>query len=147
MHTARQFQFEPAQKTVVNYVLFLPQGCESDSRRLWPLILFLHGGGDFITLLLMSHEPEHAAALRSLPVWAFHGAKDRVVPLQESHRMVGFLKRAGLPEVKLTVYPEAEHDSWTQTYDNPELYAWFLKHERNPNRKSNPGFTRNESPP
>jgi len=31
-------------------------------------------------------------------------------------------------DVRLTVYPELEHDSWTVTYHNPELYAWFLSH-------------------
>ena len=31
--------------------------------------------------------------------------------------------------VKLTVYPEAQHDSWTETYDNLALYDWFLQHD------------------
>ena len=39
------------------------------------------------------------------------------------------LKKAG-SDVKFTVYPEAGHDSWTATYDNPELYTWFLEHTR-----------------
>ncbi|MHC5833766.1 MAG: carboxylesterase family protein, partial [Nostoc sp.] len=65
------------------------------------------------------------------PVWAFHGAKDNVVPLKESEIMVSALKaRDG--NVKFTVYPEADHDSWTQTYNNPELYKWFLQHRRQP---------------
>lgn len=25
-------------------------------------------------------------------------------------------------------YPEAQHDSWTETDANPELYKWFLSH-------------------
>ena len=76
-------------------------------------------------------QPRMAARrMRDLPVWAFHGAKDPVVPLEESETMVAALKKAGAAEVKLTVYPEAEHDSWTVTYDNPELYAWLLRHER-----------------
>ena len=33
-------------------------------------------------------------------------------------------------DVKFTVYPEAKHDSWTETYNNPELYSWFLAHKR-----------------
>ncbi|BBD64775.1 dienelactone hydrolase [Nostoc commune NIES-4072] len=62
-------------------------------------------------------------------MWAFHGAKDNVVPLSESEIMVSALKaRDG--NVKFTVYPEAKHDSWTQTYNNPELYKWFLQHQR-----------------
>lgn len=88
------------------------------------------GGGDLLTILLVSQQPEHAAALKTLGVWAFHGAKDPVVPPQESERMVGFLKNAGLPEVKLTVYPEAGHDAWTETYNNPALYTWLLEHQR-----------------
>ncbi|MEW6302448.1 MAG: prolyl oligopeptidase family serine peptidase [Verrucomicrobiota bacterium] len=86
------------------------------------------GGGEIIDVLLGSRE--RAAALKSLPVWAFHGAKDTTVPLEESERMVAALKRAGCKDVKLTVYPDAKHDSWTATYENPELFAWFLSHER-----------------
>ncbi|MEH2326709.1 MAG: prolyl oligopeptidase family serine peptidase [Nostoc sp.] len=73
--------------------------------------------------------PKAARNLKNLPVWAFHGAKDNVVPLSESEIMVSALK-ARNGNVKFTVYPEANHDSWTQTYNNPELYKWFLQHRR-----------------
>lgn len=77
-------------------------------------------------------QPRMAARrLRDMPVWVFHGAKDPVVPVQESEDMVAALKKAGAAEVKFTVYPEAEHDSWSATYDNAELYAWLLSHKRN----------------
>ncbi|WP_100899512.1 dienelactone hydrolase family protein [Nostoc flagelliforme] len=50
--------------------------------------------------------PQAARNLKNLPVWAFHGAKDNVVPLSESEIMVSALKaRDG--NVKFTVYPEA----------------------------------------
>jgi predicted peptidase len=83
------------------------------------------GGGDFITAFLADK-----AQLTTLPIWAFHGAKDPVVPIEESERMVGYMKKIGVKEVKFTVYPEAQHDCWTQTYSNPELFDWFLKHSR-----------------
>jgi predicted peptidase len=86
------------------------------------------GGGETIKVLLASRQK--AAALKSLGVWAFHGAKDPVVKLEESERMVAALKKAGVKEVELTVYPEAQHDSWTETYGNEKLYEWFLKHQR-----------------
>jgi predicted peptidase len=86
------------------------------------------GGGNPLDALLASRKK--AAALKGLPFWAFHGAKDPVVKLEESQRMVAALKKAGVKEVELTVYPEAEHDSWTETYNNEKLYEWFLKHER-----------------
>jgi predicted peptidase len=87
------------------------------------------GGGETIDVMLAGRQK--AAALKSLGVWAFHGAKDPVVPVEESERMVSALERAGCADVQLTVYPEAMHDSWTETYDNPKLYEWFLAHRRN----------------
>ena len=70
-----------------------------------------------------------ARQIGKTPVWVFHGAKDRVVPLSESQRMVDALKRRG-GEPKFTIYPEAKHDSWTETYNNPKLYEWLLSHKR-----------------
>lgn len=72
-----------------------------------------------------------AEKLKGLPIWVFHGAKDNVVPIARSEEMVNALKDLGA-DVKFTVYPEAEHDSWTETYDNPEFYEWLLKHTRRP---------------
>lgn len=86
------------------------------------------GGGDPLHVLLP--DPKKAAALKTLPIWAFHGAKDPVVLLSESERMVNAVKRAGCKDVQLTVYPEATHDSWSETYLNPKLYEWFLGHAR-----------------
>lgn len=86
------------------------------------------GGGEFITTLLGSHDKPQA--LKTLGVWAFHGAKDPVVPLSESERMMEYLKKMGATDIKLTVYPEAQHNSWTETYENPELYKWLLEHRR-----------------
>jgi predicted peptidase len=86
------------------------------------------GGGTFISLLLSSREK--ADALKTLGVWAFHGAKDPVVPVSESERMVDAARKRGIKEVKLTIYPEAQHDAWTETYRNAGLYKWFLEHER-----------------
>jgi len=74
-------------------------------------------------------EPLGTRNLIHVPVWAFHGAKDETVPIERTEEMVNALKeRAG--NVKVTIYPEAGHDSWTETYDNPELYEWFLSHKK-----------------
>jgi len=73
--------------------------------------------------------PNRAGVLKKLPIWIFHGAKDEAVPLKKSQEMFDALKKVG-GDVKITIYPEASHDSWTETYNNPELYEWFLKHRR-----------------
>lgn len=77
------------------------------------------GGGNPVKVKPITH----------LPVWVFHGAKDKTVPLEQSQVMVDALKRLG-GNVKFTIYPDAAHDSWTETYNNPELYHWFLQHHR-----------------
>lgn len=86
------------------------------------------GGGNLLTILLPDQGKQ--SALKRLPVWAFHGGKDSVVPLRESEQMIEALKKAGNEETKLTIYPEAGHDSWSEAYDNPELYEWLLQHTR-----------------
>lgn len=67
-----------------------------------------------------------ASTISHLPIWVFHGAKDVVVPVKSSEDMVNALKNFG-SDVKLTIYPEANHDSWTETYNNDELYKWLLE--------------------
>lgn len=73
--------------------------------------------------------PSKVGALRSVPVWAFHGAKDDVVLPHRTEEMVNALKKIG-GDVQLTLYPDAAHDSWTATYDNPKLYDWLLSHQK-----------------
>ena len=75
-------------------------------------------------------EPQKACNLRDVPVWVFHGARDNIVPLKKSEEMVEALQ-ACQGKVKFTVYPDAGHDSWTKTYDNAELYDWFLEQSKN----------------
>jgi predicted peptidase len=82
-------------------------------------IIPICGGGDVIA----------TRRLTQLPVWVFHGAKDPVVPLKRSEDMVEALKKSN-GNVKFTVYPESLHDSWTATYENPEVYTWLLEQKR-----------------
>ena len=76
-------------------------------------------------------EPYRARVMPHMPIWAFHGGKDTVVPPQRSEEMIEALKKYG-NNAKLTIYPDAAHDSWTETYDNPKLYEWLLEHKRVP---------------
>jgi len=74
-------------------------------------------------------EVKRAEMLKDIPIWVFHGAKDSTVPVSRSQVMVDALKELGA-DVRFTIYPEANHDSWTETYNNPELYSWFLEHHK-----------------
>ncbi len=68
-----------------------------------------------------------ACRLKDTPVWAFHGAKDNVVPISGDQKLIDELKKCG-GDIKFTIYPNANHDSWTETYNNPKLYDWLLSH-------------------
>jgi predicted peptidase len=75
-------------------------------------------------------EPIFTREITHLPVWVFHGAKDEVVPLEYSQRMVKALKKYGSKRVKFKIYKHAKHDSWTKTYANPKVFAWMLEQKR-----------------
>jgi predicted peptidase len=198
----------------MRYLLYLPENYDSDSNQYYPLLLFLHGGGevgdslelvkkhgppalianghkfpfvvlspqnpidqlwddnilinlldeimsiyrverDRIFLTGMSRgafgawrlaiqypdkfaalvpicgggTPSYVCRIKNLPTWVFHGAKDKTIPLSKSVEMVEALQNCG-GNVKLTVYPEAGHDSWTETYSNPELYDWLMNQSK-----------------
>jgi poly(3-hydroxybutyrate) depolymerase len=70
-----------------------------------------------------------AESLSRVPIWAFHGDQDRVIPLSASETMVDAINKAG-GEAQLTVYRGVGHDAWTRTYDDPGFYTWLLAHRR-----------------
>lgn len=70
------------------------------------------------------------ARVTKLPIWIFHGAKDATVPPAFSEMAYNRLKSAKGHHAKYTVYPEAKHDSWTETYDNPEVWTWLFAQKR-----------------
>src|ERR1035437_4969888 len=74
-------------------------------------------------------DPADAQKLVRLPIWVFHGAKDPVGRSASDQAMVEAITAAG-GNVKFTIYPDAGHDAWTETYSNPELYEWLLQQKR-----------------
>ncbi len=77
------------------------------------------GGGD----------PATAPKLKNLPIWAFHGDNDHTVPSQRTTAMIDAIRKAG-GTPKLTLYPGVGHDSWTRTYSDPAVLAWFFSQRR-----------------
>jgi len=72
----------------------------------------------------------YGVALRQVPIRVFHGEADQVVPVQESIDMVEAIRGAGGERIDLTTYPGVNHDSWTQTYDDPALWEWLWSQRR-----------------
>lgn len=73
-------------------------------------------------------DPGMADRIKHIPTWIFHGTKDTVVPESYSAAMYEALEQYG--NVSYTIYPDAEHDSWTETYENKKLYEWLLSHKK-----------------
>jgi predicted peptidase len=68
--------------------------------------------------------------LKDVPVWVFHGQRDRNVPYSESTHAVEALQSCG-GNVRLTLYPDADHArSWEQAYLDPQLYEWLFAQTR-----------------
>lgn len=74
-------------------------------------------------------KPDQAAAMKNVPVWAFHGDRDSVVPYRRTKSMVEALERVG-GNVKFTCLPGQGHNIGSKVYSNHELYDWMLEHSR-----------------
>ncbi len=74
--------------------------------------------------------------LGKTPIWAFHGGKDEIVPVHGDAVPLTALQECTSPapvDARLTVYPQAGHDSWTRTYQRSaedDIYNWMLSHSR-----------------
>ena len=112
-----------------------------DSRRIYLTGLSLGGHGTWATAVAAPSRfaaivpisgrghPGDACAVKDLPIWAFHGVLDAVVDEAGSRVMADAVRDCG-GKPGLTLYPDAGHDAWTRTYDNPKLYTWLLRHTR-----------------
>lgn len=76
------------------------------------------GGGDTST----------AAKIRHVPIWAFHGALDRIVAPRHSRMMIKALQDAGATP-GYTEYPDVGHDSWVFAYQEPQLLPWMFQQQ------------------
>jgi predicted peptidase len=77
------------------------------------------GGGD----------PASARDLRKLPIWAFHGEDDDVVPAEQSRRMVEALEKARA-KIKYTELPGVRHNAWDYVYPKAEVHEWLFQQSR-----------------
>lgn len=72
-----------------------------------------------------------AANLAKVPVFAFVGGKDRVVPPDRSQQMIAAIKKAGGKQAKLKIYPDEGHGAGRVAYSSAEFYDWMFSKKRN----------------
>jgi predicted peptidase len=79
----------------------------------------LCGGGD----------PSRAAVIAKIPVWAFHGADDPTVPVNESRTMIWAIQQAG-GSPRYTEYKGVGHEVWFKAFQERGLVDWvFSQHK------------------
>ena len=69
--------------------------------------------------------PEIAEEIKNTPLWIFHGDSDSVVPSELSQEMYKALKTLNA-DVKISIYPNVGHDSWTNAFAEPDLLKWLF---------------------
>lgn len=87
----------------------------------WLSVVALSGGGD-VTL---------AGKLKDVRVWAYHGARDKVVRPEGTRSLVEAIKAAG-GQPRYTEIADGDHNIWTQVYDDDRLFAWMLSPKSDP---------------
>lgn len=70
-----------------------------------------------------------ASKLTKTNWWLFHGEKDNIVNVQYSKDMASAIKHAG-GSVKLTVYPEANHNSWDIAFAENDFMRWMFSNHK-----------------
>jgi predicted peptidase len=89
----------------------------------------MQGSKRYTKLPQAEADAREAQALRTTPVWIFHGERDSAIPVAKVRDLVTTLKAAGVP-VRYTEYADTPHDSWNRAYRTPELWTWLLAQHR-----------------
>lgn len=99
-------------------------GCWDLATRLaerWAAVVPICGGGDEL----------YADRLVGVPVWAWHGDADDVVPVAKTRRMIEAIRAAG-GRPKYSELAGVGHDSWTPAYTDPQGAVPWMFAQRKP---------------
>jgi predicted peptidase len=72
---------------------------------------------------------EAAQALRDVPIWAFHGARDKEVSPDWDRTMARLL--GGRRTFRYTEIPDLGHEIWDSVYTRPEVWDWLFAQSGN----------------
>ena len=73
--------------------------------------------------------PLLAPSLVSIPIWAFHGDQDSVIPVTETRSMIAAIKKLG-GTPRYTEYKGADHEIWVRAFKEPGLADWLFAQHR-----------------
>lgn len=67
--------------------------------------------------------------IANIPIRMFHGLLDHVVNVDYSTEMYKKLQKCN-KNIKLEIFDDAWHDSWTRVYEKPEIYKWMMDQKK-----------------
>ena len=122
-HATKQFGIDPRRIALTGWSMggYGAWSLAAAEPSRWSCVVPLSGGGDV----------EQMAALKDIPVWAFHGAKDPLIKVGESRKLTETLKAAG-GTVSSTELPAGTHDINAAVYGNDAVMAWMLAPKQAP---------------
>ena len=74
-------------------------------------------------------DPTKMKLVADLPIWAFQGDADEIVPLDRVRATIAALRSAG-SHVKFTEYPGVGHAVWEKAFLEPDLIPWVFNQHR-----------------
>ena len=69
--------------------------------------------------------PENICDLKDVPVWAFHGGRDDIIPVEAGQELVDSLNACG-GNAQFSVSQDMKIDVRVKIYAEPELFKWLL---------------------
>jgi predicted peptidase len=76
-------------------------------------------------------DPNGAANMTDVSIWAFHGENDVNVPVSGSRNIIAAIQKAG-GDPKYTEFPNTGHNIWEYVTKTPGVFDWLFqqrKHE------------------
>lgn len=75
-------------------------------------------------------DPSRAQVIAELPIWAFHGTRDTVSPIENARAMQRALAAVGSKVARFEELPGVGHASWDEAYSQLETYRWLFAQRR-----------------
>lgn len=79
------------------------------------------GGGD----------PAYASRLKDIPLYIFHGDRDKLVKPDRSQQMYKSLKRLNSKDLHYIRYADLGHLCWDRAFATPGIFQWLFSKQRN----------------
>jgi predicted peptidase len=128
-------------KMLINEIKNLRKEFSIDKKRTYVIGYSMGGSGtwDIITRypdffaaavpVAGASDPSKAQQIVHMPIWAFHGRKDHIAPVENTRAMIGALKKYG-SDCKFTEYENVKHNSWHNAYADQEMITWLFSQRK-----------------